>query len=118
MEVIASKKRNQPAPPSAVYDDLVEPHRQPSRPWLHLLDDEVAPTILHSERPTRVIWSSLWTKRADIQVAFDLHPAGNGASVRWTLLAQAPGPDDRQLRHLCQRIGTLINANLRYTYGQ
>ncbi|QHD87119.1 hypothetical protein GR168_18310 [Gordonia sp. JH63] len=27
-------------------------------------------------------------------------------------------PEDRRLRHLCNRIGNLINANLPYTYGQ
>ena len=118
METVASKQRNQPAPPSVVFDDLVSPNRQPTRPWLHLLYDEIAPTVLESDRPRRVVWSSLWTKRPDAQVAFDLSVGHGGTDLRWTLLTEAPCPDDRQLRHLCQRIGTLINANLRYTYGQ
>lgn len=118
METVASKEKNQPAPPHVIFDDLVSPNRQPSRPWLHLLDDEVAPTVLESARPTRVVWSSLWTKRPDAQVVFDLSGGRSGTDLRWTLLTDQPAPDDRQLRHLCQRIGTLINANLRYTYGQ
>nr|WP_279098128.1 hypothetical protein [Gordonia bronchialis] len=101
-----------------VLEDLVSPNRQPSRQWLHLLDDEIAPTVLESARPTRVVWSSLWTKRPDAQVVFDLSGGRSGTDLRWTQLTQQPAPDDRQLRHLCHRIGTLINANLRYTYGQ
>ncbi|WP_443134905.1 hypothetical protein [Gordonia sp. KTR9] len=118
MEAIASKEKNQPAPPHLVFDDLVSPNRQPSRPWLHLYDDEVAPTVLEAARPRRVVWSSLWTKRPDAQVVFDLSDGRSGTNLRWTLLIEQPAPDDRQLRHLCQRIGNLINANLRYTYGQ
>ncbi len=37
--------------------------------------------------------------------------------TRWQTKAGRDS-EDRQLRHLCQRIGHLINANLRYTYGQ
>ncbi|MGV9713701.1 hypothetical protein ACWDTI_23910 [Gordonia sp. NPDC003424] len=118
MDAIASKKRNQPAPPAVVFDDLVSPDRQPGRPWLHLLDDEIAPAVIESVRPNRVVWSSLWTKRADARIAFDLSADGVGTALRWTLIVEPPVPDDRQFRHLCQRIGTLINANLRYTYGQ
>lgn len=118
MDVIASKKRKQPAPPEIVFDNLVEPHRQPGRPWLHLLDDEVEPVVLEFDRPSRVVWSSLWIKRPDAQIVFDLPAGDSGTDLRWTLLVEPPAPDDRQFRHLCQRIGTLINANLRYIYGQ
>lgn len=75
--------------------------------------------VLESERPSRVVWSSLWLKRPDARIAFDLTArADGGTDLRWTLLVEPPAPDDRQFRHLCQRIGTLINANLRHTYGQ
>lgn len=118
MDAIASKKRNQPAPPGIIFDDLVDPHRQPRQSWLQLLDDEVEPVVLAANRPSRVVWSSLWIKRPDAQIAFDLSVARNGTDLRWTLLVAPPTPDDRQFRHLCQRTGTLINANLRFTYGQ
>lgn len=117
MDAIASRMRNQPAPPAVVFDDLVTPNRQPSRRWLHLLDDEVEPVVLESDRPTRVVWSSLWPRRTDAQIAFDLSPGRGGTDLRWTLLIEVPAPDDRQFRHLCQRIGTVINADLRYSYG-
>jgi hypothetical protein len=103
-----------------IFDDLTTPNRQPRRPWLHLLDDEVAPTVIEADRPSRVVWSSIWVKRPDALIAFDL-PAGdrhNGTDLRWTLLVESPEPDSRMKRHMCQRIGELINANLRYTYGQ
>lgn len=118
MDVIASRKRNQPAPPAVIFDDLVDPRRQPSRPWLHLLGDEIEPVVLAADRPSRIVWSSLWIKRPDARIAFDLTAGRNGTNLRWTLLVAPPAPEDRQFRHLCQRIGTLINANLRYTYGQ
>ena len=118
MEEIASRRRNQPAPPPVVFDDLCDPTRQPIRPWLHLLDDEVAPVVVESERPNRVVWSSLWLERPDARLQFDLSPADGGTDLRWTLLVDEPLPDDRLTRHMRHRIGELINANLRYTYGQ
>jgi hypothetical protein len=120
METIGSRKRNQPAPPWAIFEDLCDPNRQPVRPWLHLLDDEIAPTILESQRPHRVVWSSLWVKRPDARVQFDLHPASRGADtdLRWTLYVDQPLPDAALTGHMRKRMNELINANLRYTYGQ
>jgi hypothetical protein len=71
VEEIGSRRRNLPAPPRVVFDDLCDPHRQPVRPWLHLLDDEAEPV-----------------------------------------------PDQALTGHLRKRMNELINANLRYTYGQ
>jgi len=70
MKEIASRRRNQPAPPWAVFDDLCDPDRQPERPWLVLHDDEIAPTVVEFDRPTYVVWSSLWTERPDAYVRF------------------------------------------------
>lgn len=117
MEKIASKKRNQPAPPRTIFDDLCQPVRAGQRQWLLLLDDEVAPTVVESRRPDLVVWSSIWVKRPDARVRFDLPGGGAGTDLRWTLFTELPVPDDRLMRHLCQRIGELINANLRYSYG-
>jgi hypothetical protein len=118
MEAIGSRKRNQPAPPRFVFDDLCDPHRQPARPWLHLLDDEIAPTVIESDRPHRVVWSSLWVKRPDARVQFDLDPADGGTDLRWTLHVDEPVPDAALTMHMRKRLNELINANLRYTYGQ
>jgi hypothetical protein len=118
MEAIGSRRRNQPAPPHVIFEDLCDPNRQPVRPWLHLLDDETAPTVVESERPHRVVWSSLWVKRPDARVQFDLQPARSGTNLRWTLYVDEPVPDPALSGHMRKRIGELINANLRYTYGQ
>jgi hypothetical protein len=119
MEMIGSRRRNQPAPPWAIFEDLCEPHRQPIRPWLHLLDDEVEPTVLESDRPHRVVWSSLWVKRPDARVEFDLEAAPSGdTDLRWTLYVDEPVPDAALTGHMRKRFNQLINANLRYTFGQ
>lgn len=89
MQAVATRQRTQPPPPWVVFEDLANPGRASQRPWLHLLDDETPPRVLATQRPT----------------------------LRWTLLVEPPAPDDRLFRHMCQRIGELINAGLRYTYG-
>lgn len=118
MEIIGSRARNQPAPPWALYEDLTLPNRQPKRQWLHLLDDEMAPAVLESEYPSRVVWSSLWVRRPDAVVQFDLSGGSSGTDLRWTLFTESPLPYESLTGHMRKRIGTLINANLRYTYGQ
>jgi hypothetical protein len=118
MTEVASRNRNQPAPPPVIFDDLCDPYRQPARPWLHLHSDEMAPAIVDSERPNYVTWSSLWITRPDACVRFDLTAARGGTDLRWTLYVDDPLPTAGFIKHMCQRIGELINANLRYTYGQ
>ena len=118
MEEIGSRRRNQPAPPSVIFDDLCDPNRQPGRPWLNLLDDETAPLVLESERHGRVVWSSLWVKRPDARVHFDLTAIGGGTELRWTLYVDEPVPDPSLTGHMRKRVSELINANLRFTYGQ
>ncbi|MCV7290663.1 hypothetical protein H7J87_35590 [Mycolicibacterium wolinskyi] len=119
MKAIGSRRRSQPAPPWAIFADLCDPNRQPVRPWLHLRDDEMPPAIVESVRPHRVVWSSLWVRRPDAQVRFDLEAEpGGGTYLRWTLYVDDPIPDAEMTRHMCKRIGELINANLRHTYGQ
>jgi hypothetical protein len=118
VEAIGTRQRNQPAPPWVVFEDLCDPHRHPLRPWMTLLDDEIAPTLLESVRPDFVVWSSLWVRRPDARVRFDL-PAGHGGTdLRWTLYVDDPVSDSSLTGHMRKRIGELVNANLRYTYGQ
>jgi hypothetical protein len=117
MDVVASRLNSLPPPAWVVFDDLVNPLRHNGRPWLTLLDDERVPDVLEAERPTLVVWSSIWTSRPDALIRFDLDGPMN-ASVRWSLMVEAPVLDDRQLRHFGKRIGDLVFANLRYTYGQ
>jgi hypothetical protein len=109
--------RNQPAPPWAVFDDLCDPHRPTGRPWLLLQDDETEPSVLESEQSKLVVWSSIWTRYPNARLRFDLVDARGGTDLRWTLYLDEPLPDEGQLRHLVKRIGELINAELRFTYG-
>jgi hypothetical protein len=114
-----SRQRNQPAPPHVIFDVLADPGGDPARPWLLLLDDERSPQLIDAAKPDFVVWSSLWETRPDARVRFDLTSDGAaGTRLRWTLLVDEPMPDPSLLGHLRKRLNELINANLRYTFGQ
>lgn len=120
MQEIGSRKRNQPAPPQIIFEALTQPNRDPQRMWLLLLDDEVPPKVLRSRRPDTVVWSSLWKKRPDAVIRFDLprDKGGYGTDLRWTLEVDEPLPDDGLVGHMRKRLNELINANLRRSFGQ
>ena len=116
---IGSRRRSQPAPPHVVFEALQEPDRDPLRSWLTLLDDEQRPTVLRSQAPSTLTWSSLWIKRLDAVIEFELpRSADGGIDLRWTLYVDEPAPDDALVGHLRKRLNQLINANLRHTFGQ
>jgi hypothetical protein len=55
----------------------------------------------------------------DAVIRFDLpQDGGCGTDLRWTLHVDEPVPDDALLGHMRKRLNELINANLRYTFGQ
>ena len=120
MTEAGSRTRHQAPPPHILFEALTEPDRDPARPWLRLLDDETRPRILRAEAPALVIWSSLWIKRPDAVVRFDLPASVNrlGTDLRWTLLVDDPLPDPPLLGHLRKRLNRLINEDLRMTFGQ
>ena len=120
MHEIGSRKRNQPAPSHIIFEALTQPNRDPQRPWLLLLDDEVPPKVLRTRHPDMVVWSSLWTKRPDAVIRFDLpgDKSGCGTDMSWTLEVVEPVPDHRLVGHMRKRLNELINANLRYSFGQ
>lgn len=115
-----ARRRNQPAPPHVLYEALCTPNRDPARPWLLLLDDEQPPEVLEASEPDLVVWSSLWVRRPDARIRFELpvDRSGYGTDLRWVLLVEEPLPDASLVGHLRRRINELINANLRYTFGQ
>jgi len=115
---IGSRERRLPAPPSVVWESLVEPHRQGARPWLNLLADEVEPTVLEAEEPNLVVWSSLWPSRPDDQVHFELTAVGGQTSLKFTLLTPDEAPDQSKTGHLRRRLNHLLFADLRFSYGQ
>lgn len=95
----------------------MHPDRDPSRPWLILRKDELRPVVLESEAPNLVVWSSLWPERPEARLRFDLSGTGTTMLV-WTLYVDEPAPDDDAVIRMRKRINTLINANLRFTFGQ
>lgn len=118
---IGTRERSQPPPPHVVFEALTQPDRDPARPWLSsgLLDDEHLPQVLQAEPHHLVVWTSLWRKRPDAQVRFDIQSDGAGAThLRWTLLVQPPAPDPALVGHLRKRMNQMINAALRYSFGQ
>lgn len=114
-----SRKRSQPAPPKAVFEALTEPNRDIARHWLKLVDGELAPRVVEAHEPELVVWTSLWLERPDALVRFDLPPdTSGGTALRWTLLVDDPMPEPGLLGHLRKRVNRLINADLRYSFGQ
>ena len=102
-----------------IFEALTEPDRDSARPWLLLLDDEQCPQTLHAQKPHLIVWSSIWKKRPDARVRFDLPSDGTaGTDLHWTLLLAEPLPEPSLLGHMRKRLNQLINANLRYTFGQ
>jgi hypothetical protein len=114
------RRRNQPAPPHAVFAALAEPGRDPARQWLVLLPDEQPPTVLAAEAPSGLTWSSLWPRRPDARVVFSLplDAGGHGTDLEWVLLLDEPLPDASLLGHLRKRVNQLVNADLRSSFGQ
>ena len=106
-----------PAPPHVVWDDLVAPRSSGLRPWLVLEEDEVAPSVVASERPALVVWSSLWVARRDDVLALDLSRAGAGSTLRVRVATPHEHPDDDVVAHVSRRLGQLLYGELRLTYG-
>lgn len=116
---VGSRRRRLPAPPHVVHEALTDPDRDPLRPWLRLLPDEQRPEIVETREPDLVVWSSLWERRPDARIRFELplDRAGYDTDLRWVLLVDEPAPDASLLGHMRKRINFLVHANLRYTFG-
>ncbi|GLX01369.1 hypothetical protein [Microtetraspora sp. NBRC 16547] len=115
---LGSRERKQPPPPHIVWESLADPRRPGGRQWLDLHPDEVDPRILQAVKPELVVWSSLWPERPDDEIRFDIRPAENGCALRWTLLTPGEVPEQAVIGHLRYRLNFLINAQLRFSYGQ
>lgn len=112
------RRKTQPAPPHILFEALTTPNRDPARPWLQLLGDEQWPRIT-ADPPHRVEWRSLWLRQPDAVVEFLLDSdGGSGGVIEWVLWLAEPLPDASRLGHLRKRLNHLINAELRYTFGQ
>lgn len=117
---IGRRKRNQPAPPHAVFEAMTHLDRDPDRPGWICSTTRFARKLCTSIRRRLVVWSSLWVKRPDARIRFDLPPDANalGTDLCWTLLVDEPAPADALVGHMRKRLNQVINANVRYTFGQ
>jgi hypothetical protein len=113
-----TRKRNQPAPPSVMFEALTEPDRDPDRQWLLLTDSERRPNVLEAVRPDLVVWSSVWDEHPGARIRFDLPPGRGGTDLRWTLFLDEPLPGPDEIQPMRRRINELINNNLRQTFDQ
>ena len=96
----------------------MDPRRSGGRQWLDLRSDEVEPRVLRAVKPELVAWSSLWPERPDDEIRFDIRPASNGCSLRWTLSTPRDAPEQAVVNMLRHRLNFLINAQLRFSFGQ
>jgi hypothetical protein len=75
--------------------------------------------VLSARAPSTVVWSSIWTKRPDAVIGFDLPSDGRGGTdLCWTLFIDDPTPDDALVGHMRKRMNMVINADLRYSFGR
>jgi hypothetical protein len=119
VNVLGERERTQPPPPHILWEALVDPLRDDSRPWLRLAEDEVMPEVLEAERPSWVVWSSLWPSRPRDRLCFSIARDGEGGSkLRWRLESPDDVPDAATVGHLRYRINYLINGEMRYSFGQ
>jgi hypothetical protein len=115
--VLGTRAKSQPSPARFMVDALTDPHRDPTRPWLDLLVDEVEPEILEAT-DTVVVWSSIWSARPTAQIRFDIVSEGPaGCLLRWTL-SDVDDPGPALVGRMGKRLNVLINAQLRYSFGQ
>jgi hypothetical protein len=116
---LASRSKTQPPPPGVVWDTLADPHRPATRQWLSLAKGEVQPTVIESNRPSLVVWSSLWPERPLDQIRFDITSDEHGGSLlKWVLVTDDDAPGDAMLGQMRYRINYLINSEMRYSFGQ
>jgi hypothetical protein len=112
----AARQGTLPASPHVVWDDLATPRLTGTRAWLDLQDGESEPEVLEGDRPSRLVWSSLWADRPDDRVEFTLASRGPDTLLGIVVVAdQDTEPDQAsRIRH---RLGQLIFGELRQSYG-
>ena len=111
--------RKHAPPPHVLWQTLVDRRREGERAWLQLAADEMLPTVIESEEPTLVVWSSLWPGRPGDLLRFEIESDGrSGSRLRWVLLSPDELPDPPTLGRMRYRINFLIDGEMRATFGQ
>ena len=73
---------------------------------------EVAPEVVESEPPGKVVWSSLWPVSPDDTVEFQLSRYGAGTELRFIWRSVTP-PDERGAGITRQRFNRKLGGDLR-----
>jgi hypothetical protein len=90
--------------PRIILEALTDLDRPGAQPWLELLHDEQLPLVLSTRASSKVVWSSIWTKRRDAVIELDLPSDGrSGTDLSWTLFVDDPAPDDASVAHMRKR---------------
>ena len=119
MQLVATRHSTLAPPPHVVHESLLQPDRDPTRPWLVLHVDELRPVVLRAEAPYLLVWSFLWPDRPQDAVRLDLAAVhGGGTRLRWTWLSAAAPPGPARVREVRARLGQLLFGRLRETYDQ
>ncbi|MPQ98371.1 hypothetical protein GB931_10665 [Modestobacter sp. I12A-02628] len=114
---VGSRERTLPAPVPVVWESLTRPRRPGARPWLHLLDDEVEPTVLYASAPVLLVWSSAWPRWPQLVTVLELRRTGLESALSWTATAPDDPCDDGLVGHVRLRLNRLLWADLRLSYG-
>jgi hypothetical protein len=117
VKVLAEREKSQAPPPSIIWETLTDPYRPSARQWLVTADDEVQPTVIDAERPSLVVWSSLWPDRPNDVIRFAIEENSGGTSLKWSLESPDDPPGDARLSQLRHRINYLINGEMRDSFG-
>ncbi len=103
------------APPLwVVWEALSDPARSTrSWSWLVPQSGEVMPTVISSETPRTVEWSSLWEDQPDLRIRFEVEARGPGSFVTWRLFGRPQLLDADDVKRRRYRLNQLINGQLR-----
>ncbi len=106
--VYAERVHKYAPPPWRMFDALVLERDL----WLRLREREVDPGVIKSERPTLVVWGSLWPVSPDDTIEFHLSSEDGGTAMRFTWYSASP-PDDRGVGFVRQRLNRALGEDLR-----
>ncbi|MFN8076752.1 MAG: hypothetical protein U0Q15_15225 [Kineosporiaceae bacterium] len=115
---IGARTLRLPAPPRVVHADLAAPATDGPRAWWRPLDDERLPTVIDAVAPSSLAWTGMWLRRPDAAVRFELAAEDSGTRLAWRLLVEEPEPEAGLVGHLRLRVNRVLNADLRFSYGQ
>lgn len=97
----------------------MDPLNPNARQWFDLRSGEQPPTIVEQERPSVVVWSSIWTDQPDLVIRFDIDGGDSaGCVVTWRLLGREDQLEEEDVRRRRYRLNQLINGQLRDTFDQ